>query len=142
MIDAAVVGSFLARAGGQALKEGNRYALEARVGDLIGSGESVATVVRGHTGDYEVALWAERGSLAHRCSCPSWRDPCKHQVAAALVLRQQLLRVPVVEDRSRRPAGGGPAGATAGKTALRAGPGAAKPPAGGAKAAIDPRARA
>src|SRR6059036_971044 len=79
---------FLGRAKGQAMREGTRYAQEARVGDFIGSAESVVSVVRGHTGDFEVALWAEQEDLRHRCSCQSWRSPCKHEVAAALVLKQ------------------------------------------------------
>ncbi|MBI2893871.1 MAG: SWIM zinc finger family protein [Deltaproteobacteria bacterium] len=75
---------------GQAMREGTRYAREARVANLAGSGDGVTTVVRGRTGDFEVALWTEDGVLEHRCSCPSWRaaSACKHQVAVALVLRQ------------------------------------------------------
>jgi len=94
MITPALVDRFLEGVRGQALREGTRYACEARVGDLIGSGEGVSTVVRGRTGDFETALWVEDGSLEHRCSCPSWRNPCKHQVAAALVLRQCLAKTP------------------------------------------------
>jgi superfamily II DNA or RNA helicase len=94
MITPALLDRFLEGVRGQALREGTRYAGEARVGDLVGSGEGVSTVVRGQTGDFETALWAEDGALEHRCSCPSWRDPCKHQVAAALVLRQCLSKAP------------------------------------------------
>ena len=90
MITVHVVDRFLSDAQGQALREGTRYAREARVGDFIGSEQSVSSVVRGRSDDFEVALWEERGALQHRCSCPSWRDPCKHQIAAALVLRQWL----------------------------------------------------
>jgi hypothetical protein len=64
------------------------------VGDLIGSGEGVSTVERGRTGDFATALRIEDGALEHRCSCPSWRNPCKHQVAAVLVLKQCLAQVP------------------------------------------------
>ena len=80
--------SFLGDVQGQPMTEGTRYAREARVGDFVGTGESVTTVVRGQTGDYEAALWAEDAWLNHRCNCPSWRNPCKHVVAAVLVLRQ------------------------------------------------------
>lgn len=92
MITPALVDHFLADVTGQALREGTRYSREARVGDLVGSGEAVTTVVRGRSDDFEVALWVEGGALEHRCSCSSWRNPCKHQVAAALVLRQCLAR--------------------------------------------------
>jgi len=90
MIVPEVVDHFLAGVRGQPLREGTRYARMARVGDLVGSPESGSSVVRGKTGDYDVALWMDEGGLQHRCSCPSWRDPCEHEVAAALVLRQVL----------------------------------------------------
>ena len=90
MITPELLDGFLAGVRGQALREGTRYAREARVGDLVGSDESVSTVVRGQSADYETVLWVERERLDHRCSCPSWRDPCKHEVAAALVLKQGL----------------------------------------------------
>jgi superfamily II DNA or RNA helicase len=93
MLTPRTIDRFLDTAKGQALREGTRYAREARVGDFVGSGLSATTLVRGATGDYEVALWLEGGALTHRCSCPSWRDPCKHEVAAALVLRQSLAAV-------------------------------------------------
>jgi len=91
MITQALIRRFMDGVRGQALREGTRYAREARVEGLTGTGESVTTVVRGMTGDFEVALWSEAGRLHHRCECPSWRFPCKHEVAAALVLRQTLL---------------------------------------------------
>ena len=53
MITHALVDRFLEGVKGQALREGTRYAREARVGDLIGSGEGVSTVVRGRTDDFE-----------------------------------------------------------------------------------------
>ncbi len=90
MITTSVIENMVARVGGQAMREGTRYAREARVSGFSGTLESVSTVVRGRTGDYEVALWSEAGKLHHRCNCPSWRDPCKHEVAAATVLRQIL----------------------------------------------------
>jgi len=90
VIDHTAIDRFLAGVRGQALREGTRYAREARVGGFIGSPESVSSVVRGATGDFEVALWAAGEGIEHRCSCPSWRNPCKHEVAAALVLRQCL----------------------------------------------------
>lgn len=90
MITPSVIDSFLGAVRGQAMREGTRYAREARVDGLSGTLESVNTVVRGATGEYEVALWSETGTLQHRCNCASWRDPCKHEVAAALVLRQTL----------------------------------------------------
>jgi len=101
MIEPVILERFLSGARGQALREGTRYAREARVGDLAGSPESVSSLVRGQTGDFDVALWTEGGELRHRCTCPSWRDPCKHEVAAALVLRQCLGSRP-----GREPAGG------------------------------------
>ena len=88
MITTATLDDFLAEVKGQALREGTRYAREARVGDFVGSAASVTTLVRGRSDDFEVALWVEAGQLNHRCSCPSWRNPCKHEVAAAAVLRQ------------------------------------------------------
>ncbi|HEU4402257.1 MAG TPA: DEAD/DEAH box helicase, partial [Candidatus Polarisedimenticolia bacterium] len=57
---------------------------------IVGSAESVTSVVRGRSGDFDVVLWAADGAIQHRCSCPSWRNPCKHEVAAAVVLRQRL----------------------------------------------------
>jgi superfamily II DNA or RNA helicase len=85
-----LVEQFLAGVTGQALREGTRYAQQARVGSFVGSAESVATVVSGKSVDFEVVLWSEGGALRHRCECPSWRDPCKHEVAAALMLRQAI----------------------------------------------------
>jgi superfamily II DNA or RNA helicase len=99
MIIPELLDRFLAGVKGQALREGTRYAREARVGDFAGSAESVSSLVRGRTGDYDVALWADSDELQHRCSCPSWRDPCKHEVAAALVLRQCVTD----EQRGRTP---------------------------------------
>ena len=90
MIVVEVLDRFLSKVSGQALSEGTRYAREVRVGDFVGSPESVSAVVRGRTGDFEVALWVEGGKLQHRCTCPSWRAPCKHEVAAALLYRQVL----------------------------------------------------
>jgi superfamily II DNA or RNA helicase len=92
MIVPQVVDRFLSGVSGQPLREGTRYARAARVGAFNGSPESVTSVVRGKSGDFDVALWVDEGGLQHRCSCPSWRDPCKHEVAAALVLRQVLTR--------------------------------------------------
>ena len=90
MITTAVLDRFLNDVKGQALREGTRYAQEARVGEFVGTTSSATTVVRGHATDFEVALWVEAGVLAHRCSCPSWRNPCKHEVAAAQILRQAV----------------------------------------------------
>ncbi len=59
MIVVEVLDRLLSQVKGQALREGTRYAREARVGDFLGSSESVSTVVRGGTGDFEVALWVE-----------------------------------------------------------------------------------
>lgn len=112
MITATLIDRFLTRSKGQALREGTRYAREARVGDFVGSAGSATTLVRGRTGDFEVVLWPERGRLAHRCTCPSWRNPCKHEVAAAMVLRQSLA---VDGGGSRRGARPAPAAASAGK---------------------------
>ncbi len=90
MITASVIDRFLSGVKGQALRQGTRYAQEARVGGFVGTASGASTVVRGRTDDYEVVLWPEGGDLSHRCTCPSWRNPCKHEVAAALVLRQGL----------------------------------------------------
>ncbi|MFQ5763289.1 MAG: SNF2-related protein [Rhodospirillales bacterium] len=90
MITTAILDRFLAGVKGQALREGRRYARQARVDGFVGSAASATTRVRGHSGDFDVALWVEAGQLDHRCSCPSWRNPCKHEVAAATVLRQQV----------------------------------------------------
>ena len=106
-----VVDRFLAGVKGQALREGTRYARQARVGEFAGSPESVSSLVRGQTGDYDVALWTEDGRLQHRCTCPSWRDPCKHEVAAALALRQTLTsepRKPLADRPATRRAAGPP----------------------------------
>ena len=92
MITPSIIDRFVADVRGQAMRQGTRYAREARVSGFSGTLESVSTVVSGPTGDYEVALWSEGGALQHRCNCPSWRDPCKHEVAAATVLRQILAR--------------------------------------------------
>ncbi len=105
--DAALLDRFLASVTGQALREGTVYAREARVRTLTGSACGVSTVVRGHTDDFEVALWTEDGGVAFRCACPSWRRPCKHVVAAALVLRQTLGSEPAGRRPARR---GGAAG--------------------------------
>jgi len=98
MITPTLVDKLMADVRGQAIREGTRYAREARVGGFSGTFESVETVVRGATGEYQVALWSEGARLHHRCSCPSWRDPCKHSVAAALVLRQILTQASLGDD--------------------------------------------
>jgi superfamily II DNA or RNA helicase len=90
MITRALIEDFVAAAGAQPRREGRRYAETGRVGALVGTGAGVTTVVQGRDEDFEVALWSEDGAFAHRCSCPSWRDPCKHQVAAALALAETL----------------------------------------------------
>ena len=59
MITTAIVDGFLAGGRGQPMREGTRYAREARGGNLAGSQDSVSAVVRGRTGDFEVALSAE-----------------------------------------------------------------------------------
>ncbi|MBI4169718.1 MAG: DEAD/DEAH box helicase [Acidobacteria bacterium] len=106
MIVPEMLDRFLAGVSGQAMREGARYAQEARVGNFIGSSESVSSVVRGRSGDFEVALWAGEGGISHRCTCPSWRNPCKHQIAAALVLRQCLAQGADIR-RARQPAAAG-----------------------------------
>ena len=113
MITHEVLERFLDGARGQALREGTRYAGQNRVGELLGSRERISTVVRGRSGDFEVALWSGGAGIEHRCSCSSWRDPCKHEVAAALVLRGRLAGGSRAAGRraarggARRPAGGG-----------------------------------
>ncbi len=100
MIDTAALDRFLETVAGQALREGTRYAREARVARFVGSTESVSTVVRGQGDDYDVMLWTDAGRLEHRCTCRSWRDPCKHRVAAALALRQ-CLEPPALKKKKR-----------------------------------------
>jgi uncharacterized Zn finger protein len=73
-----------------AVRDGTRYAREARGLDFAGSPKSVSTTVRGRTDDFDVTLAEVDGRLTWRCNCPSWRNPCKHVVAAALVLKQSL----------------------------------------------------
>lgn len=92
MITGDVLDRFIRSARGQALREGTRYARQARVTGFAGTSESVTTMVRGQGDDYEVALWVEGGALQHRCECPSWRDPCKHEIAVAIALRGTLAR--------------------------------------------------
>lgn len=94
MITIDLLESFLGHTRGQAMREGTRYAGQARVGSFVGTGESVTTVVRGRTGNYEAAIWTEEARLNHRCNCPSWRNPCKHVVAAVLALRRTLAEGP------------------------------------------------
>lgn len=91
MLTNSVIDAFVEDVRGQPLREGTRYAREARVTPFVGTGTSVSTLVRGATDDFDVALWSEDDQLSWRCTCPSWRDPCKHVVAAALVLRQDLV---------------------------------------------------
>jgi hypothetical protein len=111
MMTVEAVDRFLAEVRGQALREGTRYAREGRVGSLIGTRVSLTAIVEGSTGDYEIALWSDNGGIAHRCNCPSWCNPCKHQVAAALLLRERLSEVaeqprpPKAAGRRARPAG-------------------------------------
>ena len=102
MITIGLLDSFLGDTRGQPMREGTRYAREARVGNFVGTGESVTAVVRGQTGDYEAALWAEDARLHHRCNCPSWRNPCKHVVAAVLALRQAIAAGPDRESPAER----------------------------------------
>lgn len=80
------------------MREGTRYVRESRVGEFAGTEESLATIVNGKTGEYEVALWGEEGKLVHRCTCPSWRNPCKHEVAAVLALKQGLSNVSLEDE--------------------------------------------
>jgi len=98
MLTVDLVDGFLRSVRGQALREGHRYAREQRVQPFTGSMEAVATVVGGRSDDFEVRLWVEDGCLAHRCECPSWRLPCKHEVAAALELRAWLDQGPALAD--------------------------------------------
>lgn len=103
MITAALLERFLAGARGPALRDGHRYAREARVLDFVGTPESTSTIVRGRTGEFEVALWVEGGEIECRCNCPSRRGSCKHGIAAALVLKQWVER----DSKKRRRRGWG-----------------------------------
>lgn len=98
MLTVDLIDAFLRDVRGQALREGHRYAREQRVQPFTGSMEAVATVVGGRSDDFEVRLWVEDGRLAHRCECPSWRLPCKHEVAAALELRAWLDQGPALAE--------------------------------------------
>jgi len=99
MFSHTILDRFLRNLKGQAMREGTRYAREARVGEFVGTEESLTTVVEGQTGDYEIALWIEEGAIVHRCTCPSWRNPCKHEVAAVLALKQGLSNVSLKEEK-------------------------------------------
>jgi superfamily II DNA or RNA helicase len=98
---------FLASADEQAAAEGARYAREGRVetpsardqgATLPDQGlslpdqgltlpdQGLTLLVRGDSGTYPVSFWLEASQLASTCECPSWRDPCKHQIAAVLAL--------------------------------------------------------
>lgn len=90
MITRSMMDRFLEGVRGQALREGTRYAREARVQPFTGAGSTLSTIVRGQTGEFEVFFSLSGGVLVHDCNCPSWRSPCKHEVAAAEVLRQTL----------------------------------------------------
>ncbi len=120
MITLDLVDAFLRRAGGPALRDGTAYAHEARVGHFAGDAQEVTTVVRGRTGDFEVQLSSAGNGLSAWCACPSWRIPCKHAVAAALVLRQWLRRGEVPETQAPRAPGGAPRRGNAGGAALPA----------------------
>jgi superfamily II DNA or RNA helicase len=103
MLTPTLIDRFVSGTRGQALREGTRYAQEARVSAFVGSQRSATTVVRGKSGDFEVVLWSQDGRLKHRCTCPSWRDPCKHGIAAALSLRQTFSSQP---ERMQAPSSG------------------------------------
>ncbi len=90
VLDEKALSEFLKSVRGQAASEGARYARAGHVDEPAGSAGTVTTRVRGRGRHYDVALWVEDGALGHRCECPSWRDPCKHTVAAALVLAKRL----------------------------------------------------
>ncbi len=92
MIARDVLDRFVETTAGQARREGVRYATEGWVQSFTGRGRLVRTLVTGTGGDYDVLLWEDDGELAHHCTCPSWRSPCKHVVAAAITLREDLSR--------------------------------------------------
>ncbi len=77
---------FLASADAHATEHGEQFAREQRVEPPAAQDHGVTMLVRGETGKYQVSFWIEAGQLASACDCPSWRDPCKHQVAAARAL--------------------------------------------------------
>jgi hypothetical protein len=89
---ASLIDGFIRGVTGPALRDGTRYARESRVGSINGDTAAVRSVVRGLTGDYEVSLAALDGRIEGGCSSLSWRRPCKHVVALALVPRQALRR--------------------------------------------------
>ena len=86
MITPTLIERFLASAPPQPLRDGTRYAEQARVGSFIGSGSSVSTVVRGRHGEHEVVLWSEGNELRHRCECDDWREPCRHEIPELISL--------------------------------------------------------
>ena len=90
MITRSLLDQFLDTVSGQPLQEGTRYAREARVHHFEGDAHKLGTVVDGPSGAYRVTFRLEDGTLEHSCDCPSWRVPCKHEVAAVLVLRQGM----------------------------------------------------
>ena len=70
----------------QATREGSRYFNEKRVKISSASSDlsQFSFYVIGKTGVYNVSIGTSRETW--KCSCPSWRDPCKHIVASALYL--------------------------------------------------------
>jgi uncharacterized Zn finger protein len=103
--------AFLASADEQAAREGARYALLARAEKPVEHEKGMTLVVRGESGDYPVTFWFEAGRLASACECPSWRDPCKHQVAALLSLTAPSKPAPRAATATATATATGPRGA-------------------------------
>jgi superfamily II DNA or RNA helicase len=91
MMTADRIRAFLATARGSARREGGHYARSGRVEAPAVAGHLVTSLVRGsQRSTYDVGLWMEDGEFKWRCSCPSWRNPCKHVVATAVAVEDCL----------------------------------------------------
>ena len=85
-----ILDRLLARASTQAMREGLRLLRAGSVLSLTTEDGGRRAVVRGFTGQYEVLVRGEGTKLVLECTCPSWRKPCKHLVAAALTWKERL----------------------------------------------------
>ncbi len=79
-------------AGSKIFDRGLIYYHQKRVSVESVDEEFASCLVRGSTSDYEVSIECEGNSLYFSCNCPyaEGRVICKHEVAAALALRDYL----------------------------------------------------
>jgi len=79
-------------AGSKIFDRGLMYYHQKRVTVETVDEDFASCLVRGSTGDYEVSIECERNSLYFSCDCPYAEGGviCKHEVAAALALRDYL----------------------------------------------------